>query len=104
MNIKLLFLAIAAVSFASCSTVYKSGQTPDDVYYSPVRAIEEKEVRVEDDKYKDDYEYREIRMSTYDSRWRYLNDDYGYNCSYNPYAYGYNYGYKKSEKQEVSIS
>jgi hypothetical protein len=41
MNIKVLLLALAAGSIASCSTAYKSGQTPDDLYYSPVRVVEE---------------------------------------------------------------
>jgi len=100
MNIKLILIALATVSIASCSTAYKSGQTPDDVYYSPVRAIEErdnvKETRDErrDDYYRiDNYEEREIRMSTRDRRWRDLNDYYDYNYAYNPYTYGYNYGY-----------
>ena len=96
MNIKILLLAIATGSIASCSTVYKSGQTPDDLYYSPVRAVEEKvekkdEVR-RDTRY-DNYEDRAIVMSTRDRRWRDLDNDYDYNCSYDPYRYGYNYGY-----------
>lgn len=93
MKIKLLSIVIAAVSLVSCSTAYKSGQTPDDVYYSPVKVIEEKETRKNDETNKDNYEDREIRMSTYDYRWRDLNDYYGYNYSYNPYQFGYNYGY-----------
>ena len=96
MNIKILLLAIAAGSITSCSTVYKSGQTPDDLYYSPVRAVEEKvekkdEVR-RDTRY-DNYEDRAIVMSTRDRRWRELDDEYDYNCSYDPYRYGYNHGY-----------
>ncbi len=35
MNTRILLLAVAAVGLGSCSTIYKSGQTPDDVYYSP---------------------------------------------------------------------
>lgn len=100
MNIKLILLALATVSIGSCSTAYKSGQTPDDVYYSPVRAIEERDnVRQTRDERRDDYyrvdnyEEREIRMSTRDRRWRDLNDYYDYNYSYNPYMYGYNHGY-----------
>ncbi len=100
MNIKLVLIAIATVSIASCSTAYKSGQTPDDVYYSPVRAIEERdnvrETREErrTEYYRiDNYEQREIIMSTRDRRWRDLNDYYDYNYRYNPYVYGYNHGY-----------
>ena len=44
-----------ALVFASCTTAYKSGQTPDDVYYSPARPQEEY-VRTEkkDDRLDDD--------------------------------------------------
>jgi hypothetical protein len=31
----LLFSALSIVLFSSCSTAFKAGQTPDDVYYSP---------------------------------------------------------------------
>ncbi len=96
MNLKLFILAIAAVSISSCSTAYKSGQTPDDVYFSPVRAVDERETReeVRTTNYRTDaYEEREIRMGTRDRRWRDINDDYGYNYRYDPYRYGYNYGY-----------
>lgn len=96
MNIKILLLAIAAGSIASCSTAYKSGQTPDDLYYSPARAVEEKvekrdEVRRET-RY-DNYEDRSIVMRTRDRRWRDLDDYYDYNYAYDPYRYGYNHGY-----------
>jgi hypothetical protein len=96
MKIKILLLVIAAGSLASCSTAYKSGQTPDDLYYSPVRVVEEKETRREEvrrDTRFDNYEDRAIIMSTRDRRWRDLDDDYDYNCSYDPYRYGYNHGY-----------
>lgn len=93
MNLKiLLFLASSAV-FASCSNSYKSTQTPDDVYYSPVRNIEEDSKKEEETKvtrYRSS-EDREIIMSKYDRRWRDFDDDF--NCHYNPYRYGYNYGY-----------
>jgi hypothetical protein len=96
MNIKILLLAIATGSIASCSTAYKSGQTPDDLYYSPVRVVEEKvekkdEVR-RNTRY-DNYEDRAIIMRTRDRRWRDLDDYYDYNCYYDPYRYGYNHGY-----------
>ncbi len=91
MNIKLLLIAIATVSVTSCSTAYKSGQTPDDVYYSPARAIEENYNRNEVEYRTDNYEDRAIRMSARDPRWRYIDLDYDYR--YDPYRYGYNYGY-----------
>lgn len=99
MNTKFFLIAIAIVSITSCSTAYKSGQTPDDVYYSPVRPLDEREEAKQtredrrEDYGTDNYEEREIRMATRDRRWRDLNDYYDYNYSYNPYMYGYNYGY-----------
>lgn len=35
MKIKHIIFFGAVVAFSSCSTAYRSGQTPDDVYYSP---------------------------------------------------------------------
>ena len=96
MNIKILLIAVVFSGLASCSTAYKSGQTPDDVYYSPVRVIEEKKKKKEEVRTNtryDSYENRAIVMSTRDRRWRDLDDDYDYNCSYDPYRYGYNHGY-----------
>lgn len=92
MNVKILLIAFAAVSLGSCSTAYKSGQTPDDVYFSPVKVVEEKNDRDEDRR--DDRttaEDREIRMSSRDRRWRDWDNDY--DCRYDPYRYGYSYGY-----------
>lgn len=92
MNVKILLIAIASLSLGSCSTAYKSGQTPDDVYFSPVKVVEEKNDRDEDSR--DDRtsaEDREIRMASRDRRWRDWDDDY--DCRYDPYRYGYNYGY-----------
>ncbi len=43
MNSKLLLISISIITLASCSTAYKTGQTPDDVYYSPVRYYGEEE-------------------------------------------------------------
>src|SRR5690606_37424880 len=78
MNFKLSLFAIAAVTLASCSSSYKTGQTPDDVYYSPVR---EADSRVDQDRYREREEYtryddRQLRMSAYDRRWRTMNNSY----------------------------
>jgi hypothetical protein len=94
MNTKLLLIALAAVSLSSCSSVYKSGQTPDDVYYSPVRlyGTEENNDNKRDDTRRDNGRYyaeqSQIRFGISNPLWRYLDD-----FSYNPYQYGYNYGY-----------
>jgi hypothetical protein len=89
---------VALLVFASCTTAYKSGQTPDDVYYSPERPkseyvqSEKRESRnyrgtngyysYEEDRYEEDRYYRmKIRNR---SRWSYLDDYYR-----DPYAYRY---------------
>jgi len=79
------------VIFASCTSAYKSGQTPDDVYFSPARPQDEY-VRVgknDDRQYYSDEEYRDdryLRMKIRNRRWSTLDDGYAYN-----YGYGYNY-------------
>ena len=101
MNAKILLLAFSAVAFTSCSTAYKSGQTPDDVYYSPVRPADEtrKEERynTQPNYTQTTVEEKRIRMTIRDRRWRDLDDDYDYSYNYSPYRYCYsgynNYGY-----------
>jgi hypothetical protein len=102
MNTKLILIAIfSAAALSSCTTMYKSGQTPDDVYYSPTRLSGYGEGRKEasrDDAYNDESEYRSVRLGINDRRWRNLDYNYSYNpyisdYAYNPYNYGYNYGY-----------
>jgi hypothetical protein len=95
MKIKILLFAVSALTIASCSTAYKNTQTPDDVYYSPVRPIVEDNKKEENDQVDNGTanEVREIRMQTYDRRWRDLDRDYDYDYSYHPYKYGYTYGY-----------
>lgn len=93
MNLKILLFATAVAGISSCSTAYKNIQTPDDVYYSPVRLVEED---IRHDKEKKEVSYRDpeervIRMAAYDRRWRDFDDDFDYR--YNPYNYGYSYGY-----------
>jgi hypothetical protein len=90
MKTKFLFLAVAVAAFSSCSTIYKSGQTPDDVYYSPARTYNEVQ-KVDKDEVSNDQvnnynnEDRLIRMGITDSRWRNLDYDY----SYTPYNYSF---------------
>lgn len=92
MNIKfLLFAAITTAAFASCSSAYRSGQTPDDVYYSPAQQMDESNTTKKYRNQQTDPEAREIRMATRDRRWR--NWDYDYDYRYDPYRYGYTYGY-----------
>jgi hypothetical protein len=94
MKHQILLLAVLVAALSSCTTAYKTGQTPDDVYYSPARPQDEY-VRVDDgkDEYRYDDEYyddRYLRMKVHNrTRWDYLNDWY----SYDRYGYRYNYYY-----------
>ena len=82
---------LGMIFLSSCSTMYKTGQTPDDVYYSPARPAAET-VRKEEDT-RDEYTYTQpddnyLRMVVHNrNRWNTINDaDYWY--SYNrPYQY-----------------
>lgn len=92
---KILLIALSVAAFSSCSTAYKTGQTPDDVYYSPVRPVAEKKyTEREDDRRPINNDY-EITMTIRDQRWRNFRDDYNYD--YSPYNYATcktpNYGY-----------
>lgn len=95
MKLQILLLAVGALVLGSCTTAYKTGQTPDDVYYSPARPQDEY-VRVNerdngqyryDDEYYDD---RYLRMKVMNrTRWSELNDYY----YFDRYSYPYNYYY-----------
>ncbi|MEQ1554252.1 MAG: hypothetical protein ABL929_08750 [Ferruginibacter sp.] len=88
---KTLLLILSVATLAACSTAYKSGQTPDDVYFSKPKVVVESTTKYE--KPVETYEDRSLRMAIHDPRWRNLDYRYDYDCSYNPYSYGYNYGY-----------
>ena len=88
MQSKILLFALSVAAFSSCSTAYKTGQTPDDVYYSPVKVVEErKETKREEQRYEKTNNDYEITMSIRDRRWRDFRDDYEYDNS--PYNYCY---------------
>ncbi|MEJ7626299.1 MAG: hypothetical protein WKF35_05520 [Ferruginibacter sp.] len=103
MKFKILLFIISATVFTACNTAYKSGQTPDDVYYSPAKVIEEEtqtETETEKETQKEiasqeNIEDREIRMRIRDRRWRDMDYEYECNCScdYPPYKYGNKTGY-----------
>src|SRR5688572_13146482 len=101
------FILIVSVLFifSSCTTAYKSGQTPDDVYYSPVRPVDEyvKSEKKEKQEYQDEYAYRDDRYLRYKVRnpyWGTIDEDYYYNYrpyySYSPYYSSYNPYYNSS--------
>jgi hypothetical protein len=103
MNAKILLIAFSAAAFSSCTTAYKSGQTPDDVYYSPVRVADEsRENNTRNEEYNRADEYTaandvRLRMRIRDRRWRDFDNDYDYSYNYSPYHYCacncYNQGY-----------
>lgn len=102
MKLTIIPSLILALAFASCSTAYKSAQTPDDVYYSPAKEVNyvakntntrdryQENITSQDDRYLrmkvqnrdrwqqiDDYSY------WYDSRYDYSNFYYNNNPYFN---------------------
>jgi len=110
MKSSILPLALFVIIFSNCTTAYKSGQTPDDVYFSPTRPEEEhvkKETREDQHATYEDYEDHYLRMKVRNRyRWNDLDDPYYYRKTYSynyysccqcqnswtPYAY-WNYYY-----------
>lgn len=108
-----LSAALGILLLSGCSTAYKAGQTPDDVYYSPGRAVssakEELTQKREQDQYQEyisSQDDRYLRMKVANrNRWSsldnfdYWNDSrydfYNYNDynSWNTYSYGWNPGW-----------
>ena len=105
MNPKIFLSALAIVTLASCSSAYKTGQTPDDVYYSPEKPIEyrastQREVQQYED-YQTSRDNQYLRYKVRNRyRWNQIDDfDYWYDTRYNyngyytglynPYGTGY---------------
>lgn len=95
MNARILLIGLAAASLTSCATAYKTGQTPDDVYFSPAKP---EEAYVQYDKNEDDNDYYSLddyrlRMEVRNrDRYSYWTDDWYYdnwNTS-NSWRYGWN--------------
>ncbi|MBY0536782.1 MAG: hypothetical protein K2P88_13115 [Chitinophagaceae bacterium] len=95
-----LLILIAAVSLTSCTGMYKTTQTPDDVYYSPARGADEYVEAKKDNpnrynasNYESDRsDERWLRMRSRNPyRWSYF-DDYDWNL-YNGYTYNPYIGY-----------
>jgi hypothetical protein len=94
MKSPILLLAFFVAAFSSCTTAYKTGQTPDDVYYSPAQPQDEyvQTEREERRNYRNDeyYDDRYLRMKVRNRyRWNDFNDWY----SYERYGFGYGYVY-----------
>lgn len=88
-----LLLAGLVVVLGSCSTAYRSGQTPDDVYYSPAPETREVYVTSNNQRNADYYGYsnaeeREIRRGIRDKRYR-ASVNIGMGVGYSPFSLGY---------------
>ena len=86
----ILIILLSGFLLSSCSTAYRTAQTPDDVYYSPAEQVKER-TRVERKVTRDDYYDRDealYRMRLNDYRFNRLDAYWDYD--YNPYNYGYN--------------
>jgi uncharacterized membrane protein YgcG len=81
MNRIILAVLLASIMMG-CSTTYRSGQTPDDVYFSPVRGESEYLNTERNDEYSASavpMEDRYLRMKVQGrSRWNSFDDDYAY--------------------------
>jgi len=123
MRRSILLFALSAAILSGCTSAYKSGQTPDDVYYSPERQKDEY-VRVKEDqqpKYQSADEYyddRYLRMKVHNRvMWsslddlNYYNRQYSYsyynsmnwNNPWSPYTY-WNYNYNPYCSRQVVYS
>src|SRR5215831_9198590 len=97
MRSAILLLVLSAAVLGGCTSAYKTGQTPDDVYYSPARQHDEY-VRVKENdepKYKNDDEYYDdqyLRMKVHNRMmWSNLDDYYYYNPRYSYSYYSLNW-------------
>lgn len=90
MKIKYILYVGAIVALSSCSTAYRSGQTPDDVYYSPA-PVQSSYVSTVADKDQNSYSYRndedaDIGRGIQNPSYRTpITLDLGF--GYNPYGY-----------------
>ncbi|HYC39368.1 MAG TPA: hypothetical protein VEB63_02695 [Chitinophagaceae bacterium] len=88
MKPSIVLLLALLIFLSSCTTVYKSGQTPDDVYFSPARIHEvdsrsdrgNERINVVSDEYYDDHYLRMKVRNRY--RWSELDDPFYYRRAY----------------------
>jgi len=98
MKSQILLLALTVAALSSCTTSYKTGQTPDDVYFSPARQQDEyvQTENNDDRRYQSREEYyddRYLRMRVSNrQRWSELDDYYYYGNRYD-YSYYNNYNW-----------
>lgn len=83
----ILLFTIAAAALSSCSAVYRTGQTPDDVYYSPGRAPVAGAEYVAANPQRDGrYQYND-NYNSYDNNYSYEDDVYLRMKVQNPYLW-----------------
>ena len=87
---KTVILILSIAFLAACNATYKTGQTPDDLYYSKPKVEKREYVQYDRETTVED---RQIRMGINNPRWRSLDYNYDYDYRYHPYAFGYGYGY-----------
>jgi hypothetical protein len=94
MKTKHLLILVLIAAFSSCSSAFRTGQTPDDVYYSPAPPPAVEYVTTENQQDRDSYAYNNanngedlaIRRGIRDPRYRgNVSLDFGY--GYGPYDY-----------------
>jgi hypothetical protein len=102
MKKNLLYLLLAGALFTSCSSAYRTSQTPDDVYYSPAKKIIPADQydaynSTSDNYNSSDDEY--LRMKVQDhQRWSAIDDyDYWYDSRY------YNNNYYSPYSSYISL-
>ncbi len=97
MKSSIVFFSMAAIVLSSCSAVYRTAQTPDDIYYSPGREaadsyvqVDRKQDRAGTYRAEDFYspEDRVLRMRVRNPNLWSAFDDYGYG-GYGGYGMGY---------------
>jgi hypothetical protein len=106
MKSAIVFSSIVAIALSSCSSVYRTAQTPDDIYYSPGREAADSYVQMDrpnnkpgsyrNDVGSDEYyspDDRVLRMRVRNRGMWSAFDDYGYaGMGYSPLGYGGMYG------------
>ncbi len=79
----IFLILVAAGLLTSCSSAYKSSQTPDDLYYSPAKYVVAKELNTN----KDQRDYQEYISSNDDRYLKMKVHNYGYWNSLDDYSY-----------------
>lgn len=92
MKASILYSAMLVLLFSACTTAFKTGQTPDDVYYSPAPEVIEYSGSRNSYANPDDQYLRMKVRNQY--RWGLIDDFTYWNMPYNYYGYmPFNYTY-----------